>query len=278
MSYPKIAFTKSSVVSKDGTTIGYKSIGRGLGMILIHSALRDSNDLTKLAQELSDSFTVHVMDRRGREMSGPQGPEYSLSKECEDVQIVQEATKALFLFGHSFGGLISLEAARRIPAITKMALYEPGVSIHQTNWNWMSNYEKAMEKNDFREAFAHFVRGMGHTPLTRLPKWYAKLILRVMIRGVHWNKTVKLLPENLNEHKEVRRLESTYRNYREVNADVLLISGGKSPNSVKQMIQALDQTIARTKTLTLPKLDHFGPDNENAPAEVAQYIRKFFLS
>jgi pimeloyl-ACP methyl ester carboxylesterase len=219
------------------------------------------------------------MDRRGRGLSGPQGIDYSIRKECEDVLSVQEATGATNVFGHSYGGLVTLEAART-NTFKKMAVYEPGVSITSipTDWDWLTEYENDMNKNDFRGAFASFVKGAAHSPLTKLPKWYAKLILRSVIRGNHWNQIEKLLPENLIEHKEVQRLASTFSNYQIIDANVLLIAGGKSPDSVHQMIRVLDETIPQTQTLNLPKLDHLSPNNKYAPVEVAQHVKKYFLS
>ncbi|WP_171689828.1 alpha/beta fold hydrolase [Paenibacillus germinis] len=273
------SFAHSTVVSKDGTTIGYQSIGKGPSLILIHGALSTSNDFTKFARELSDSFRVHVMDRRGRGGSGPQGIDYSIKKECEDVRSLQEATGATYVFGHSYGGLVTLEAART-STFKKMAVYEPGVSMKSipTDWDWLPEYENDMNKKDFRGAFASFVRGSGHTPLKRLPKWYAKFILRLVIRGNHWNQIENLLPENLIEHREVKRLESTFPNYQMIDANVLLIAGGKSPDSVHQMIRVLDETISRTQTLIIPNLDHLAPDNKYAPVEVAQHVKRYFLS
>lgn len=274
------AFTHSSVISKDGTNIGYISIGHGPSLIVIHGALSKSDDYRKFAEELSDFFTVHVVDRRGRGMSGPQGNTYTISKECEDIKALQEATGAKYVFGHSYGGLVALETAYSFQSFSKMALYEPGVSINtlQSDWDWMIEYENAMNQNDSRRAFASFVQGAGHTPLTRMPKWYAKFILRMMVRGDQWNKIEKLLPENLNEHKEVRCLDWTFENYKQIDADMLLISGEKSPETIHEMIQVLDNTISKAQTLVLPKLNHLSPQNESTTVEVAKHVKEYFLS
>lgn len=273
-------FTQSTLTSRDGTVIGYQSIGQGPGIILIHGALNDSRDLSKLARELSDSFTVHIIDRRGRGLSGPQGMEYSINKECEDIHAIQQVTGATYVFGHSYGGLVALETARMFQSFTKIALYEPGVSTGSlpTDWDWILQYEKALNRKNYREAFTSFVRGAGHSPLTRMPNWYAKLVLRMVIRGDHWIKIKELLPENLSEHKEVQRLEATYKNYQTINANILLVSGEKSPETIHQMIQILSQTIPQTQTLILPKLHHLSPCNEHNPIEVAKYIKQYFLS
>ncbi|MGC2333419.1 MAG: hypothetical protein WA581_18360, partial [Candidatus Acidiferrales bacterium] len=57
--------TTGSVVSKDGTAIGFRRRGSGPGLILVHGAMQTSRSFTKLAAALSDSFTVCVPDRRG---------------------------------------------------------------------------------------------------------------------------------------------------------------------------------------------------------------------
>ncbi|MDD7796284.1 alpha/beta fold hydrolase [Clostridium sp. 'White wine YQ'] len=271
--------TCSTVVSEDGTKIGYRSFGEGPGLIVIHGALSSSAEFMEFAEALSASFTVHVLDRRGRGLSGPQGEDYSIYKECEDVKAVQGATGAEYIFGHSYGGLVTLEAVRKGIPVTKIALYEPGVTVHSnpSDWTWIFEYEKAMNKKDFRGAFAFFVRGAGHTPLTKMPLWYAKFILRMMIRGEHWKRIQKLLSENLNEHKQVMSLSSTFTNYENIDTEILLISGEKSPKSVHEMMQVLRNTIPKAKSKVLAKLDHLAPENRNAPVEVAKHVKNYFL-
>jgi pimeloyl-ACP methyl ester carboxylesterase len=268
---------RSSVASPDGTKIGYKTIGKGPGIIVVHGVLSDSEDLTKLADALSDSFTLHLMDRRGRGESGPQGTEYSIQKECEDVKAIQKRTNANYLIGHSFGGLVGLELARLDHTFQKLALYDPGLSIGSKDWGWMDNYQRALEDNELRDAFTIFVRGLGHTSLTRLPKWYAKLILGVMVQGERWAKMAPLLKENLYEHMETKRLEGTHENYHNVSADVLFLSGTKSPAEFRRAVHVLQRVITNSQSVFIPKLDHFGPNNEGAPIEVASHLRQFFM-
>jgi len=273
------SFIRSTVISQDGTKIGYRSIGHGPGVIVVPGALTTSEQFTIFAHHLSDSLTVHILDRRGRGESGPQGPEYSISKECEDIRAVQDATGASYIFGHSYGGLATLEAALTNLTFTKIALYEPGVVIHSVpaDWNWIAEYEKDMNQEDFRGAFTTFVQGASQTFLSRVPKWFAKLNLCIGIRGEHWNRIMRLLPENLNEHKEVRRLAPEYRKYEAIDAAVLLMSGQKSPKSEHQMIRELSQTIKGANVLTLPKLHHLSPENGYSPIQVAQPVKEFFL-
>jgi pimeloyl-ACP methyl ester carboxylesterase len=74
-------FLKETVRSADGTTIGYRQLGRGAGVILLHGGMKTSQDFMTLAAALSDAFTVYVVDRRGRGLSGPIGDGFSVDKE-----------------------------------------------------------------------------------------------------------------------------------------------------------------------------------------------------
>ena len=71
---------QGSVLSKDGTTIGYRQFGKGTGVILVHGGTKTSQDFMKLAVALSDAFTVYAVDRRGRDQSGPHRDEFSVDK------------------------------------------------------------------------------------------------------------------------------------------------------------------------------------------------------
>lgn len=271
------SFTHSTVRSKDGTLIGYKSIGNGPSVILVPGLLSRADDFTLFAQELADSFTVHVIDRRGRGQSGPQGKDYSIRKETEDLTAVQEAIGAAFLFGHSYGGLVALETARMNDSFKKIALYEPGVSIQNSiPITWLPQYEKVLNENDTLKAFAVFVRATAPVKSARImPLWYLKFFLRMM--HSHWSKMEGLQRENLCEYKEIGLLDSSYAKYSSVQSDTLLIAGAKSKEAVRTM-NLLDRTIPNAKTLVLPKFGHQSPLDQHKPAAVAQHVKQHFLN
>ena len=49
---------QKTVTSGDGTTIAYEMSGQGPVVVLVSSALADRSDTRKLAQRLSEAFTV----------------------------------------------------------------------------------------------------------------------------------------------------------------------------------------------------------------------------
>ena len=87
-------YTKSSVTSNDGTIIGYRQMGSGPGLIIMHGGISSSQYFMKLAMALSDDFTVYIPDRRGRGLSGPFGDNYSLQREVEDLEALIKKTDA----------------------------------------------------------------------------------------------------------------------------------------------------------------------------------------
>src|SRR6266851_1514593 len=103
------------VVSRDGTIIAYDKVGSGPPVILIVGALcsRTLGPSVKLAPMLAEQFTVFAYDRRGRGDSGESSP-YEVEREVEDLEaLIEQAGGSAFVFGHSSGAVLALNAAER---------------------------------------------------------------------------------------------------------------------------------------------------------------------
>jgi len=268
----------NTVLSTDGTTISYLTLGGGPSVIVIPGTLSMAADYATFARALTEHFTVHIIERRGRGESGPQGEDYSITKECEDVFALRAETGASFLVGHSFGGFVALEVARNNPSLTKIAVYEPGVSIGGSiPMDWMPGCQKKLaEKKDF-DAFVEFVRGMNPESAGKTPPWLMKVLLSLFLSSHERKQRLGLLQECLREYQEEARLDSSYEHYREIAADVLLMYGGKSHTTwVDLAMERLAAVLPRSETKEFPKLDHFGIDKK-APQEVARAVSDYFL-
>jgi pimeloyl-ACP methyl ester carboxylesterase len=249
----------------------------GDGLLVLGGVWRTSQDYLPLARGLADYFAVHVIDRRGRGCSGPQGPDYSLERELEDLFAVQAQTQARAIFGHSYGGLIALEAASRSAVFTDVVVYEPGVSVAGSiPLGWMPRYRELLVAGDRRGAFAAMAREAGGAPpaLERAPLWYVKLMLRLFIKERQWRQMDPLLEAGLVEHEQVAALDQdTADRYRTVTECVVLLGGGKSrPRFTTTLFDQLAASIPNSTTEIIDGLDHTAPD-EKAPELVAARVR-----
>lgn len=270
--------TTRIVVSQDGAKISYLTLGRGPSVIVIPGALSVAADYAAFGSALAEQFTVHIIERRGRGLSSPQGADYSIRKEYEDVLALQRQTGASAIVGHSYGGLVALEVARSNPSFTKVAVYEPGVSIGGSiPMGWMPGYQQKLAEQKYLDAFVEFIIGLGPEHTRKIPRWYLKLLLPLIMRSHERKQRLALLPENLREHQEVARLDSSYENYRTITADVLLMYGGKSDSKwVNLSMERLAAVLPHSETQAFPKLDHFGID-QKAPQEVARAVSAYFM-
>ncbi|HWC29424.1 MAG TPA: alpha/beta hydrolase [Dehalococcoidia bacterium] len=269
-----------SVVSRDGTRIGFLSMGSGPAVLVVPGVLSMAADYAAFARALAEQFTVHVMERRGRGASGPQGDDYSIAKECEDVLALQAETGASLLVGHSYGGLIALEVARNNQIFSKVAVYEPGVSIDGAMpVSWMPGYERKLAANKRVDALVEFTLADAPPRIRRTPPWLMKLVLLLLITcSPQYRQMLNLLPQNLREWREIARLGNSYENYREISAGVLLMYGGRSDSTAVNLAMGrLPQVLAHSETRGFPRLDHFGIER-TAPREVAQAVSAYFLS
>lgn len=269
----------ATTTSTDGTTIGYHSLGAGPGVIVVGGALATADDYLALGRALAPDHEVHLLDRRGRGRSGPQRDDYGMEQECEDLCAVAAATGARLVFGHSYGGLIALEAARRGDLFERLAVYEPGVSINGSiPVGWMPAYARMLAAGDARGAFGCMVRGSGGLPriVARLPTWYLRAVLRVVVRGQKWARIEPLLHTNLREHEQLSRLDSAHAAYGAIRARTLLIGGTRtSGRRVEDTLTQLRRIIPGATVEILDGLDHFAP-SETAPEVIAGRVRAAF--
>ncbi|MCZ8515273.1 alpha/beta hydrolase [Paenibacillus filicis] len=152
-------YKTSSVVSKDGTRIGYRQLGYGPGVVVVHGSNVSSQNFMQLAEGLADVFTVYVPDRRGRGLSGPFGKDYSIQREVEDLEALLTQTGARNVFGISAGGLITLQAALTLPAIEKAAFYEPALLLSGSERTaWLARFDQDGSRKGGRSAYHLYER------------------------------------------------------------------------------------------------------------------------
>lgn len=97
----------------------------GPTIVVIPGVMADAAGWADVAQRLEGWQTVAVVNRRGRNPSGPLTGEYDLRTEVLDAEaVLHEFSDVRTLFGWSYGGLIALHLADTV-TVPHLIAYEP---------------------------------------------------------------------------------------------------------------------------------------------------------
>lgn len=279
---PVTEYRTGTVGSADGTTIGYRELGSGPGVILVHGGMQAAQNLMKLARALP-GFTVYLPDRRGRGLSGPHGADYGIMREVEDVQALAAATGAARVFGLSSGALVALRTALATPVLGKIALYEPPLSIAgSAPTDWLARYDREIAAGKTGAALITSLKGIGVDPkFARLPRFVLTPLLAAGLRlqGAPPEGDVpipQLVPTLHFDLRLVKQMADTVGDYSALRSNVLLLGGAKSPGFLTAALDELARVLPHSRRITFPGLGHSGPDDDGDPARVAETLRDFF--
>ena len=102
-------------------------------------------------------------------MNGPCREGHSARKEVEDLDALVDRTQAHNVFGLSVGALIAIEAARTLPAISRLALYEPLLEFDGiTQTAWLPRYERELGAGQPAAALVTIMKGTANRTAFRL--------------------------------------------------------------------------------------------------------------
>jgi pimeloyl-ACP methyl ester carboxylesterase len=254
-----------SVESPDGTRIGYLKTGRGPAVVLLHGSMETARSHSLLARELADDFTVYLPDRRGRGLSGPHRADHGMDTEIDDLSAVIDESGAELVFGVSAGGLVALEAARRLPAIRKAALYEPALVTDGTRHTaWLTRFEQEMARGDVAAAMITSMYGLELAPPAF--KIMPRRLLAALTTKLMNAEDKKAAPDDITMRKLaptiyydgvlLAELAGAVDPFRDVKADVLLMGGSKGLGWLAPARDALAATLPHSRRVEFPGFDH----------------------
>jgi pimeloyl-ACP methyl ester carboxylesterase len=244
-----------------------------------------------LAGLLADQFTVHLPDRRGRGLSGPYPApaDFGVRTELADLAAVVEATGTRDLFGVSASGLIVLEAARAMPGIRRVAVYEPALALAGEDLSsWLPRYDREIAEGRVAAALVTAMMGLRLGPPAFFPRGVMTLLTKAILRSqdkkaAEGEPTMRTLAPTLGyEGRLVRELTGALDRYASLTNDVLLLGGGKGLPWIKPGLDALEATIPHGTRVEFAGLDHGGTADAGPagpagkPAVVAPELRRFF--
>ena len=282
------------VVSADATKIGFERLGTGPVLVLVQGAMGTAYTFRELAQALADSFTVVVPDRRGRGLSPHRFDSgYTTGDDVADLDAVLRATGGRFVFGLSSGADIILEAALTLPAIERIALYEPAVFPDGIP-------AKGIEQFNFYAAAGDLpgmlVSGMklgrfGPAVMRAMPDRLLKPVVRRIMKaeeeaGAGGYASMAQLGQALRyDFAIAQSIGGSIRKFKDVRQPVLLLGGSKSPHFLTRALDELEQIIPDVTRVEIGGADHAAAWNVDArrnprgnPRAVADELKTYFTT
>ena len=280
----KQKYIKSFVTSEDGTIVGYRQMGSGPGIVLLHGGVNASQNLMKMGKLLSDEFTVYIPERRGRGMSGPFGSDYNIKKEDQDLKALLNKTGAYYVFGTADGALFALHAAISLPSIHKVIAYEPLIFAGQPGLDEFKVIIKHLDKNiadnNIAKATVEITKDSAASfraipDLVLIP--LVKLILWINQRNVKgddvpYQHLIQVLGPELHV---VEKTEGTIDEYKVVSAKVLILEGSKTQSLLKDSATELYNVLPCSDLVELKGLNHDSAQDYGKPKPIANEIKRF---
>lgn len=258
------------ISSPDGTTIACQCSGKGPPLILVPGAGAANPTAWPAAPALAEHFRLYAIDRRGRGESGD-SPDYAIEREYEDIAaLVDSFETPVNLLGHSFGGLLALEAALRTRNLRKLVLYDPVSPVEGEagiSTDLIERLEDLLAAGDREGVLTlHYQVDAGMTPeeielMKASPAWPARLA------------TAHTLPRELRAAQQYR-FEA--RRFKDLHTPTLLLLGGENPPEVNQASETLAAALANSRVTVMPGQAHVAM--YTAPDVFVQAVRTFLLA
>jgi pimeloyl-ACP methyl ester carboxylesterase len=254
--------------SKDETVIGYRRSGAGPALLFVHGMTADHMSWERVAPYFEGQFTILAMDRRGRG-SSEDSLNYAFMREVEDVVSLVEANREpVNLLGHSYGGLLSLEAALLTDKINRLILYEPHVPdiVPPPPPQILEQIQAQIERGELETAMELFLREVVSIPdyelefYRKTPLWKARIPLATTI------------PRELLVDRSYRFEPSRFASFHK---PTLLMLGGDSSPLARQAVEAVAAALPNSRIVILSGQQHIA--HQTNPELFAREVLGFLL-
>ena len=234
--------TRGTVVSADGTAIGYSRFGEGDPVVVCHGALTVADDWAAFARELGATNSVYLYDRRGRGRSPDVGDGYSFATEIDDLAAMTAfAGPEAAILGHSFGGGCALAYALRDGFSRRLVLYEPINSIPRpASGGHLFDLRARVERNELDAALDF---GLDKIVCLSGPE------IQMLRQTPLWAPMTRLTPSFVRELECLDRLSPTVEEMGALRARTWLLLGTLSPHAPNMACCAA--LVDRVRGLTL---------------------------
>ena len=239
-----------TVRSPDGTAIAYERAGSGPPLVLVHGSTANHTAWDPVRPACEDHSTVYAMDRRGLGESGD-ADEYALEREAEDVAALVESLDApAVLFGHSYGALVSLEAALRTDTLRTLITYEPVFPVGDDELyseELLAEMEALREEGEYERMLVLLLEDIVELPPAELD---------ALRSDPSWPDLVDGARTLYRETEAERAYEFDPARFAELTTPTVLLTGSESPSDLTNPTDELDRALPNSRIVTLEERGH----------------------
>ncbi|MET4097602.1 alpha/beta hydrolase [Arthrobacter sp. UYCu712] len=121
-----IPFTVVTLGLDDAALTALARSGQGVPIVVVHGVMADAFAWKQVAKDIAPERPVFLINRRGRVPSASLNETYGVETEVQDLlRWLATVEGPVDLVGHSYGGLIAVEAIRQGANVRSLVLYEP---------------------------------------------------------------------------------------------------------------------------------------------------------
>jgi pimeloyl-ACP methyl ester carboxylesterase len=240
------------IESADGTRIALDRSGTGPPLVIVLGAFCDRSTSKPLAALLAPDYTVYEYDRRGRGDSG-NSLALSIEGEVQDLAAVAAAARQPpFVYGHSSGGALVLEAAAGGVEMRGLAVYEPPYTGDHDPGPEFGRQLDGLVSAGRRDEAAERWMAMTGTPAAMIesikgsPGWVQRLALAHTL-----SQDLRLAN---NGQVPIERLKR-------IDVPVLAIAGGASPPWAASAVATLTSALPHASAQVVDREHHVPADH-----------------
>lgn len=263
-------------IAPDGAQLGWWSLGDGPGLLVVHGSMQSGRSQLDLGRLLAHGRTVHLLDRRGRGLSGPARPDSSA--EVGDVLAAARATGSTDVLGISSGAILTMRAALASPEIERIAVFEPPIVVRGSiRLDGLDRFDREFAEGRLADGMvtAMLVAQMGPGILRFVPRPLLRLGAGRMLRGESV-ELARALPADL---AIVRENAERAGDFASVTAETLLLAGTRTRPYLRTAVDELARAMPGARSVRLPGTDHGVTQNREwrgRPELVAPVVDEFF--
>jgi pimeloyl-ACP methyl ester carboxylesterase len=253
------------LASGDGTSIALWRWGSGSPLVALHGVTIDHTCWEGMRPTLESRRAVVALDRRGHGASDVGTKPHSLDQEVEDLLAVLDMfDPPVDVLGHSYGGLVALEAALHTDRIGRLVLYEPSVDDDPDLSGLVERVGALVEAGRDEDAAVALLVERTGVPSDAIDAARELPLWPIVLRGV------KVLPR---EGAAIVGYRFQADRFAALSNPVLVLFGDQSPPWRREAMKALDDALPDSQLRPLVGHGHLA--THTAPELLAAEILRF---